>query len=42
MTVVEKTLGAGQAGHALNPLLDQVRGVAARPARILALKKVLT
>ena len=39
MTVVEKTLGAGQAGHALYPLLDQVRGVAARPARILALKK---
>ena len=38
MTVVEQTLGAGQAGHALYPLLHQVRGVAARPAGVLALK----
>lgn len=40
MTVVEKTLGAGQAGHALYPLPDQVWGVSARPAGIFALKNI--
>ena len=41
MTVVEQTLGAGKAGHALYPLLHQVRGVAARPAGVLALKNYI-
>ena len=39
MTVVEKTLGARQTGHALYPLLDQVWRVATRPAGVFALKK---
>ena len=40
MTVVEKTLGAGQAGHALYPLPNQVWRVSARPAGIFALKNI--
>ena len=39
MTVVEKTLGTGQARHALDPLLHHVRGVLAGPGSILTLNK---
>ena len=39
MTVVEKTLGTGQARHALDTLLHHVRGVLTGPRRILTLNK---
>ena len=37
MTVVEKTLGTGQTGHALDTLLHHVRSVLTRPRSILTL-----
>ena len=39
VTVVEKTLGAGEAGHALDALLHDVGGVAAGAQPVVALQQ---
>lgn len=39
VTVVEKTLGAGEAGHALDALLHDVGGVAAGARPVVALQQ---
>ena len=39
MTVVEKTLGAGEAGHALDALLHDVGGVAAGAQPVVGLQQ---
>ena len=42
MTVVEKTLGTGQTGHALDTLLHHVRGVLTGPRSVLTLNITLS